>query len=345
MRSLASVAFALFAAVTCGCASGGMPPVALAHNTTGAEHLAAGRLDEAEARFRLALEYNGRFADAHANLGLVALERGHLAQAERHLRDAIRINEDFAQAWGNLGVVLERRGHAADAEQAFERALSIDPGLTSARRNLAFLHARHGRFDRARAQLMRLAELAADDYEAQGLLAYCELRLGRPEAATARATYVLERDPGAAAARVVRGVARARRGDVDGAINDLEIAALDPSVGRDARTRLAAVRLVNGEVETALTIASALVDEDGSDAAARLVLASAELAAGHAERAERQAREALRLSPRLDHARVLIASACESRGDLACARTAVNGVEGTGVAAAQAARLRAALDR
>ncbi len=69
-----------------GCGGGVLSPEAVEHNGRGAELLAAGELDGAEARFHLAVEYHPRFPEPRANLGVVALERGSLARAERHLR-------------------------------------------------------------------------------------------------------------------------------------------------------------------------------------------------------------------------------------------------------------------
>src|SRR5690348_2662771 len=117
-----------FVILLVGCGGGALPRVAIEHNTAGATLLAEGDLDQAEARFRLALEYHPRFAEPRANLGLVALQRGDLPAAEENLRAAIRLNDDFAEAWANLGVVLVRRGHRREGRQAFEHALGVDPG-------------------------------------------------------------------------------------------------------------------------------------------------------------------------------------------------------------------------
>jgi len=296
--------------VALGCASGGLPAEAVEHNAAGAEHLAAGRLDAAEARFRLSLEYHERFSEPRANLGLVALERGDLPAAEEHLRAAVRLNGDFAQAWGNLGVVLERRGRDDGARAAYARALEVDPGLVGPRRNLAFLLARSERWGEARAQLLRLVELSPGDAGAAGLLAYCELRLGRPRAALARAERVLADAPDASTAAVVRGLLRARSGDLEGAVEDLTRASRDPVVGRSARTRLAAVLLVHGRVRQARAQVAELLEEAEDDPAVRLVAASTALETGDHAAARDHARAALRASPDLAHARAVLDAAC-----------------------------------
>jgi Flp pilus assembly protein TadD len=272
VTSRSSLPFALLLlSLGFACGGAGLPPEAIEHNTAGAELLAGGELDAAEARFHLALEYHPRFSEPRANLGVVALERGQLDRAEEHLRGALELEPDFAEAWGDLGVVLERKGRTAEARAAYERGLSVNPGLVGPRRNLAFLHAREGRFGEARAQLLRLAQVDPTDAEAGGLLAYCELRLDRPTAAAERAAAVLAEAPDAPMALAVRGVVRAHARDLDGAAADLRGAGEDPVVGRHARVRLAAVLLLRGECPEARRLVETLLDDDPTDAAARLV--------------------------------------------------------------------------
>ena len=271
MHRLPKIVFPSFLLALAACGGAGLPREAVEHNARGAELLAEGALDDAEARFHIALEYHPRFSEPRANLGIVAMERGDLALAERHLRAAVELNEDFAQAWGNLGVVLERQGRLSEAREAYDRALSIDPGVPSPRRNLAFLHARVGRFDEARAQLQRLVQITPDDVEAAGLLAYCELRLDRRRAARDRASAILDAHPEAPLALAVRGVLRAFDGDLDGAVADLSIASDDPVVGDHAKKRLAAVHVLRGDCTEARELVDALLASDPEDPAVLLI--------------------------------------------------------------------------
>ena len=293
------------------CASGGgLPEPAVSHNEEGARLLARGDLEDAEARFRLALEYHPRFSEPRANLGAVALQRGDLDAAESHLRGAIQLNEDFAEAWSNLGVVLDRQGRSGEARDAWERALSIEPGLVNARRNLAGRLMRDQVWAPARAHLLRLVQIAPDDPVAQGMLAYCELRLGRPTAARHRADAVLAVAPDEPIARVVRGAALAASGALAEARVDLELAQTDLVVGRDAQTRLAAVLLLSGERIEAERMVSELLAADPLDPAAHLVGAAAALDRDDAHAARRHADAALEAAPSLEAAQALRAEAC-----------------------------------
>ena len=297
----------LFAA----CAStGGLPPEAIAHNAAGAALLAEGHLDDAEARFRLALEYQPRFPEPRANLGTVAMARGQLEEAEAHLRGAIELNEDFAEAWSNLGIVLEGLGREGEAEEAYEEALAARPGLPNPRRNLAALMIRQSRFEPARAHLMRLVQVTPEDAIAQALLAYVEVRLGRPREGERRAALALAIDAEDPVALTVRGLARAHRGELRAAAADLAGAAHDPLVGFEARLRLAAVEALRGELAAAEALVAGLMEERPEDAGVHLVAAHLALARGLPRRARRHAERALDAAPDLREAQAIRDAVC-----------------------------------
>ncbi len=305
-----------------GCASGPLPKQAKVYNQRGARALAEGRLEDAEASFRLALEYHPRFAEPRANLGIVAMQRGRLEEAERHLRGAIRLNEDFALAWSSLGVVLEEQGRPEEARRCYEQALSIDPGLHNARRNLAVLLLRQERFGASRAHWLRLVQIRSEDPAVLGWLAYVELRLGRLQAAMERAEAALRIEERAPRARLVRGLVRARRGDADAAIEDLQVAAQDPDLALDAQIRLAAVLLVAGRLEEAEPIVQRLLRLGPREAGVRFVAAWFELLRGEAAEARRHAEAVLAVVPDHREARLVLALACDGLGDRRCVRRA-----------------------
>ncbi|MEM9070435.1 MAG: tetratricopeptide repeat protein [Myxococcota bacterium] len=292
------------------CASaGGLPPAAIDHNQQGVTQLADGSLDDAEARFRLALEYHPRFAEPHANLGLVMLRRGDLTRAEDHLRTAIQLDANFDEAWSNLGVVLSRQGRDDEAAEAFTRALSIDPGLADARRNLADLWIRQERFAEARAQLMRLVQIT-DNGRAEGQLAYCELRIGRPAEARRRAEAVLTRMPSDPYARLVRGIIHVTHGNHASALDDLLRAERSDVVTFEARLRVAAVQIAQGNPSAATARIDWLLRHAPENAAVRLLAGWHALGVGRPDDARTLGEGALYVDPGLSAAEDLIAQAC-----------------------------------
>lgn len=296
---LAFIALVLLTA----CATGGtLPAIAVEHNTAGAESLAAGELDDAEARFRLALEYQPGFAESRANLGLVAFQRNELDDAEGHLRAAIRLDANFDEAWSNLGLVLAAKGQLQAAKRAFETALAIDPGLVAARRNLADLDMRASNYVEARAHLMRLVQIVdastTDGARASAMLAYCELRLGRDEEALFRAQIVLNVRPNEPLARLVRGIARAASRAFEAAAEDYAVAADDPVLRRDAQIRQAALFLAWSRPGDAAPIVEELL-HDGEEPAVSLLAAHLALAENEPDAALEHADTVLSAAPGL----------------------------------------------
>ena len=69
-----------------------------------------GRLDEAEAEHRIAIELDPKLANAHNNLGNILREQHKNKEAEAEIRKAIELDPKLAVAHCSLGVVLERAG-------------------------------------------------------------------------------------------------------------------------------------------------------------------------------------------------------------------------------------------
>ncbi len=250
-----------FTLLCAGC-GGGLPPVAVAaqrHNDVGTELLATNRLDDAEARFRLALEYHPHFAEAHLNLGLVLLARGRLTEAGEHLLTAVELDEDYAEAHGNLGVYYLLVGDAARAEQSFVAALAIDPGLREPRLNLAELWITQERYREARAQLLRLVQVAEDDLLAHAWLAYCDQRLGRHAEAVDRADKVLTRDPTQPVAHLVFAQEALTEGDWEATRAHAQQALPHPPTREAALATLAAMALVTHDARGAAELTAELL--------------------------------------------------------------------------------------
>ena len=69
-----------------------------------------GKLDEAVACYRRALELKPDFAEAHNNLGVALKEQGKLDEAVACYRRALELKPDFAEAHNNLGIALKDQG-------------------------------------------------------------------------------------------------------------------------------------------------------------------------------------------------------------------------------------------
>jgi protein O-GlcNAc transferase len=74
-----------------------------------------GKVEEAVAEFRRALELNPTLAESHYNLGILLGHKGLLAEAKTEFQRAIQLRPGFALAYYNLGVIQERLAESAEA--------------------------------------------------------------------------------------------------------------------------------------------------------------------------------------------------------------------------------------
>ncbi|WP_233272618.1 tetratricopeptide repeat protein [Paraburkholderia acidisoli] len=174
-----------------------MPTTSSARFAAALDAHAAGRLDEAQARYgdllaldpthAEALHYSGvarhqlgdhagalalidralALAPANATCwshrGLAAGALGRRDEAVRALREALRLNPEFADAHNNLGLALREAGEAEAALVHFRAALALDARAANAQTNLASTLARLGRHDEALAAYRVALALTPDD--------------------------------------------------------------------------------------------------------------------------------------------------------------------------------------
>jgi len=104
----------------------------------GAEHMRAGREEEAIQCFHQTLKDNPDNVDALRFLAAVYLKQEKkLGDAEALLQRATQIAPDFANAWLDLGVALKKRAKRMEAIEAFSRATELEPKNGNAWERLA----------------------------------------------------------------------------------------------------------------------------------------------------------------------------------------------------------------
>lgn len=99
----------------------------------GAQHLKAGRKEEAVKTFREALKDNPDNVDAMRYLANIYLrDKEQLSDAEALLRRATQIAPDFAMAWLLLGSVLRERKRNVESVDCYKHAVQLEPGNAGA---------------------------------------------------------------------------------------------------------------------------------------------------------------------------------------------------------------------
>ena len=120
----------------------------------------AGRLGDAAAQFRRAIDLDPNNAPAWQNLGIAALRGNDVRAAEEHLTRALQLNPRLPLALNTLGVVYVRKGDPERAAQAWKSSFAIDRRQYDALYNLGLLSAQRGQRDEARGALAEFARIA-----------------------------------------------------------------------------------------------------------------------------------------------------------------------------------------
>ena len=174
------------------------PRLAPAHSDLGIFLQGRGRLAEAEASYRRAIELIPNFAAAMSNLGAVLAERGRLEEASGWYTRAISERADFPDAHNNLGATLVKLDRVEEAEALHRRAIALKPDFADAHYNLGVALVAQGRFDEALASYEEAVRLNTDYVDARWNRAF--LLLTRPlRRRMARARMALAAQASAAA--------------------------------------------------------------------------------------------------------------------------------------------------
>jgi tetratricopeptide (TPR) repeat protein len=127
-------------------------------NALGVALFRLGRYQEAEQRYREAIDIDPEYADALFNLA--ALLQANPEAAEPLVRRALKINPKFPGARALLGLTLLSSGQEHEAKVALRKALKVSPKDHVAILGLAHLARVEGRFDDAQALLKRTLEIS-----------------------------------------------------------------------------------------------------------------------------------------------------------------------------------------
>jgi len=112
------------------------PDGAIPHSNYAIVLRKAGRIDEAIAHYKEAINLRPDYFDAHYNLGVAYHLEGNLKDAEKEYRKALSLNPRSFSAHNNLGSLLRDKGLYDDAIREYRKALKLNPSLEMTKRNL-----------------------------------------------------------------------------------------------------------------------------------------------------------------------------------------------------------------
>jgi Flp pilus assembly protein TadD len=135
------------------------PDDATALNRLATRYLLAGRVDDAIAQLRRAVQLAPRDAEARSNLGTALQARGDVPGGLRELEAAMRLKPGDDQVRFNLGNGYYAAGRPADAVRELTRAIALNGENADAHFNLAMILGPGGQVDAAIAHLRRVIEI------------------------------------------------------------------------------------------------------------------------------------------------------------------------------------------
>jgi len=189
---------------------------------------------------------------AHNNFGFVLAERGKVDDAIAHYRKAIDIRPLYDEAHYNLGNALAGNGATDDAIAHYVRALAINPADCQTHNNLALVLAGRGNIDEAIAEFREALAIKPSYVDAHNNLGLMLAGRGQPEEAIAHYRQVLEVQPGHVGARTNLGNALANTGRIDEAVGHyLAVLEINPN-HIEAHYNLASALVARGQREEAL---------------------------------------------------------------------------------------------
>jgi Tfp pilus assembly protein PilF len=151
--------------------------------------LRQGKVDEAEATFRQALESDPSLLGARIGLAACAYTRDDLESAKATIEAVLKIDGENAQALGLRGIIFWREGEMRQAQDFVSRALKRDPSDAQLHNYLGIiLHARK-RSDEAAQEMRKAVELDPGNAEARFNLAVLLATARNPQYDEARHHY------------------------------------------------------------------------------------------------------------------------------------------------------------
>lgn len=155
------------------------PRCGLAHFYLAETLTRTARPREAEAAYRRSIELEPKMLAVRNNLGNLLLHENRFDDAIATFGEALDIDGTYIHALYNLGMALLRSVRPAEAEMAFRRALAVQPDHRDALHNLGTALKLTGRYDEAEAVYRQTLALAPDFADAHWNLAVLLLTQGR----------------------------------------------------------------------------------------------------------------------------------------------------------------------
>jgi tetratricopeptide (TPR) repeat protein len=154
-----------------------------------------------------AIAIDASFAPYHSNLGTIFQAQGRLDEAEAEYKLALSIDPMSAETLGNFGSVLLAKGEIDDAATVYQRAIAVNPGIAELHFHLGNAQHAQNSLEDAVSSYSRALALREDYAEAHTNLGSVLTDLKRLDQAIVHIEHALAINPGLAEAHNALGVA------------------------------------------------------------------------------------------------------------------------------------------
>ena len=203
------------------------PGSAVARNNLGMALAFAGRVVEAQDRFREALDLDPGRAISHYNLGYTLAHQGKYAEAIGHLREALRLNPKDAGAHYALAMSLLATGQRGEGVRHFEESVALNPNDGEVHREMANALVAEGDLGGAARHYEEALRLDPADFRAHSKYGNLMTNLGRQAEAADHYREALRLSPSDARTRNNLATSLLAMGQGPEAIQELERALQD----------------------------------------------------------------------------------------------------------------------
>lgn len=171
------------------------------------------RIPEALGYLAAAIEQQPASAVYRFNLGVISQKANRQEDAIAAYRKAVALNPRYIEAHINLGNALRAQGRLEESISSYRAALALNPSLAETHNNLGVALKEQGRVDDAIASYRRALELKPDHVEALNNIGLAQMETGTLRDAITSFQQALTLMPGYQTARYNLGIAWSWAGD------------------------------------------------------------------------------------------------------------------------------------
>jgi len=167
----------------------------LAYGNLGGLWFKAGKVNEAIACDRKAVQLNPHYSEGFNNLGVALFQAGRVDEAIGQYRRAANLRPDDWEVGYNLGNALFQKGSLDEAVVCFQKAAELQPASADARCHLGNAYFQQGKLDAAIASYQLALRVNPASLEAQNNLGSAYLRQGKLDQAIIHFQLALKINP------------------------------------------------------------------------------------------------------------------------------------------------------